>query len=50
MKYSVKITHPDGKYSYLRFRDRTAWSKRIAAKHAREFTEKHGLKSEIEPD
>jgi len=40
--YSVKVTHKDGTIAYLSHRDRTAWHKATALKHAREYVLAHG--------
>lgn len=53
-KYHVVI-FDDGKASgkasdkaYLTHKGRDAWSKRVALKHAKEFTAAHGNRTEIE--
>jgi len=48
-KYSVKLTYPNGRISYLSHRNRMAWCKRTARKHMTEFLEMvSGLKAELE--
>lgn len=49
-KYHVVVFY-DGKAfdkSYLTHKGRDAWSKRVALKHAKEFTAAHGNRTEIE--
>lgn len=45
--YSVLATYPDGKRAYVKFRNRTEWTRRTAKKHAREFTERHLVPTQI---
>jgi hypothetical protein len=40
MQFSVKIMYPNGQISYLSYRNRTAWGRRTALKHLREFLAK----------
>jgi hypothetical protein len=41
MKYSVKLITFTGRVSYLSFKGKTAWCKRIATKHLLEFQALH---------
>jgi hypothetical protein len=48
-KYCVEINNK-GKVSYLIYRDRTAWAKRTAQKHLREWLATHGIPARLVED
>lgn len=48
MKYSIKITHSDSDFSYLTIQGRSAWSLRVAKKHASEFFANSGFITTVE--
>lgn len=49
MKYSIKVTRPDGAISYLSHHDKTAWHKATALRFAREYVAAHGGRVTVTP-
>lgn len=47
MKYSIKLTYPDGEYAYLTYRNKTSWCLRTAKKHMSTMRLWPAIKAEI---
>lgn len=49
VKYHVVVFYEGEAFdrTYLTHKDRDSWSKRVAMKHAKEFTAMHGNRAEI---
>lgn len=50
VKYHVVVFYEGKAFdrAYMTHKDRDRWSKRVAIKHAKEFTAQHGNRTEIE--
>jgi hypothetical protein len=50
MKYSLKITYPNGIVAYMDFRGRTSWCRSQAYYHKKTWVYMHGVTVEVEPN